>query len=241
MSTFYFIGGIYSVVFLSLSWALASTTCGEGGLLGWLSYVTIESYGSINAALFWSFANTITKPKDQKVTYGLLVAVAQLGSIAGPTVVRVKTEAWGVSGVYTAGSFLVLGVPYCIYNYVGRYGCKPARQEIKKGQTGVLEGLKLLGRHNYVKGIFAVSCLFMVEVTIIDFLMKVLAQAHFKSEYPCEKGMPCWLEAGEDGISDGASKGFARFMGVFGQCANTISLVFSLLGTGFVIRRLGLR
>ena len=30
-------------------------------------------------------------------------------------------------------------------------------------------------------------------------------------------------------------------MGLFGQAANSVSLVFSLLGTSFVIRRLGVR
>ena len=38
-----------------------------------------------------------------------------------------------------------------------------------------------------------------------------------------------------------STAGFASFMGQFGQAANTVSLVFSLFGTSFVIRGLGLR
>ena len=35
----------------------------------------------------------------------------------------------------------------------------------KKNKAGILEGVHLFMEHNYVKGIFAISCLFMVEVT----------------------------------------------------------------------------
>ncbi len=36
-----------------------------------------------------------------------------------------------------------------------------------------MEGFRLLLKYDYVKGIFALSCLFMIEVTILDYAMKV--------------------------------------------------------------------
>lgn len=39
--------------------------------------------------------------------------------------------------------------------------------------AGVLEGFQLFMKYDYIKGIFAMSCLFMVEVTILDYTMKV--------------------------------------------------------------------
>lgn len=54
--------------------------------------------------------------------------------------------------------------------------------------------------------------------TILDYQMKVLGKARFPT-----------------------TAGFASFMGSFGQAANSVSLMFSLLGTSFVIRNLGLR
>ena len=42
--------------------------------------------------------------------------------------------------------------------------------------AGVLEGFKLFLKYDYIKGIFAMSCLFMVEVTILDYTMKVATQ-----------------------------------------------------------------
>ena len=88
------------------------------------------------------------------------------------------------------------------------------------------EGLVLFWKYHYVKGIFALSCLFMVEVTILDYSMKVLAKAKFDGEHP--------------GDPHAATRAFASFMGVFGQAANGLSFCFSLLGTSMVIRRLGL-
>ena len=37
----------------------------------------------------------------------------------------------------------------------------------------MMEGFHLFMQHAYVRGIFALSCLFMVEVTILDYMMKV--------------------------------------------------------------------
>ena len=68
------------------------------------------------------------------------------------------------------------------------------------------EGLVLFWKYHYVKGIFALSCLFMVEVTILDYSMKVLAKAKFDGEHP--------------GDPHAATRAFASFMGVFGQSAN---------------------
>lgn len=40
-----------------------------------------------------------------------------------------------------------------------------------------MEGVHLFVKYDYIKGIFAMSCLFMVEVTILDYMMKVRIHA----------------------------------------------------------------
>merc|ERR1712154_236609 len=65
-------------------------------------------------------------------------------------------------------------------------GAIGSKRKNKKERAGILEGLKLFWEYNYVKGIFAISCLFMVEVTIVDFTLKVHAKDFFSEEYPCE-------------------------------------------------------
>ena len=82
----------------------------------------------------------------------------------------------------------------------------------------MLEGFYLFYEHDYVKGIFAVSSLYMVQVTVIDYMMKVLAKERYAAMYPDDP--------------QAAMRAFASFMGYFGQTTNSISFLFSFFGTG---------
>ena len=56
-----------------------------------------------------------------------------------------------------------------IYGYNLRFPQAPDSPRAstkKKSSAGMTEGLVLFWKYHYVKGIFALSCLFMVEVTI---------------------------------------------------------------------------
>lgn len=219
-------------------------------LLGWISYCGIESFGSVMVSLFWSFANSNISLETAKASYGVMVATAQVGSIIGPTIVSQFAAKIGVARIYLVGALCMLMLQCTMYNYISRYGTAernanatatkdPAK---KKDKPGILEGLVLFWKFNYVKGIFAISCLFMVEVTIVDFTMKLLARDYFAEKFPCQVGMSCFdYETGEHGMSEGATEGFTQFMGFFGQATNTLSFLLSLFGTSAIIRYLGLR
>jgi len=182
-------------------------------------------------SLFWAFTNSTYNLEGAKKAYGLMVACAQLGSIAGPTLVNVATESYGVPTIYFCGALCMVMMVVSIWGYTQRFGtaeesANAGPKKPKKEKAGMTEGLVLFWKYHYVKGIFALSCLFMVEVTILDYSMKVLAKAKFDAENP--------------GDPEAATKAFASFMGFFGQSANGLSFCFSLVGTSFVIRRLGL-
>lgn len=89
-----------------------------------------------------------------------------------------------------------------------------------------MEGFYLFYEHDYVKGIFVISSFYMVQVTIVDYMMKVLAKDRYSAMYPDDP--------------QAALRAFASFMGYFGQTTNSISFLFSLFGTGMVIKRFGL-
>lgn len=187
-----------------------------------VSYCAIESFGSIFVSLFWSFVNSTVSLEHAKASYGLIIAGAQIGAILGPTL-AVMSSSLGVANLYAFGGLVVGMVWVLMRKFVALYGTgtpKAAAMPGKdKGAPGLVEGVYLLGRHPYVAGIFFITCLFEVVVTVLDFEMKVIAKA--QPEY-----------------ADTAA--FARFMGFFGQATNSVSLFFSLVGTSFVIRRLGL-
>lgn len=250
---FYVFGSFYCVLFMIISLLLMHPTIGLQNqqqspyrLLGWISYCSIESFGSVMVSLFWSFSNSNFSLETKKASYGVMVATAQVGSIIGPTIVNRFGGTWGPARLYLLGAFCMMLLQGTMYTYVRIYGAEerhpPASSEKKKDKPGILEGLQLFRDHNYVKGIFAISCLFMVEVTIVDFTMKLLAKEYFTGLHPCQLGMSCWnAETGDHGMSEDATASFTTFMGLFGQATNTLSLVMSLLGTSAIIRYLGLR
>lgn len=261
---FYVFGTFYFLLFTCISFLLMNDKIGlankyqsEDRILGWVSYCAIESFGSVMVSLFWSFTNSNISLETAKASYGIMVATAQLGSILGPAVVQVFSRTWGLAKCYLLGSLAMLLLQGTMYIYIQNYGTseqrakdleasKPegsAAPKKKKEKAGILEGLHLFWKHNYVKGIFAISCLFMVEVTIVDFTLKILAKEFFAEEHPCHITDPtCYnAETGEFGLTEDATKAIASFMGLFGVVTNSLSFVFSLLGTSAVIRYLGLR
>eukprot|EP01084_Bolivina_argentea_P110451 197218_1 len=243
---FYVVGGFYCLVFISISWMLAdpniglrNTNASPNRLLGWVSYCAIESFGSIYITLFWAFVNSTMNFDGAKSAYGLIIAGAQVGSILGPTLAAKCSYIFGVPLLYGMGGGLTCLMIVMVWGYVSIFGsvsiqCEGSSTQqqysstkVVKEKTGMLEGFRLLLKYDYVKGIFALSCLFMVEVTILDYAMKVLAYTKYQKAYPFDKEM--------------ATEGFTSFIGTFGQATNCVSFAFSLLGTSFVVRHLGLR
>lgn len=75
--------------------------------MGWVSFVAIESYGSLAVALFWSFTNATVDLEAAKASYGLVIAGAQIGAILG------GYRQWGeVARVFTNERKAVVGSIY---------------------------------------------------------------------------------------------------------------------------------
>ena len=115
----------------------------------------------------------------------------------------------GVIPLYMLATLLTGLSTFCMHIYISKYGIaavETASAADQKGSSkgaGVMEGLQLMWHHNYVKGIFAVSCLYLIQVAMLDYMMKLLAQARYQEMYA--------------GDAQRALRGFASFMGHFGQ------------------------
>ena len=237
---FYIMGASYGVLFTIMGFLLMHPTIGLANtkadptrLLGWLSYVTIESFGSMVVQCYWALVNASVDVNFAKKNFGYIVAGAQIGSILGPTIAT-QAEYIGIPLLYLGGAFIMFLMIGAMYFYVQKFGA-PSDDEDDDGsdknkksskEEGIMEGFYLFYEHDYVKGIFAISSLFMVQVTVIDYMMKVLAQDRYAALYPDDP--------------QAALRGFASFMGYFGQTTNSISFLFSLFGTGMVIKKFGL-
>ena len=56
-------------------------------VLGYVLYATVESFGSLAVAAFWSYTNSTLSLIDAEKYYGPVIATAQLGAIIGSTLV----------------------------------------------------------------------------------------------------------------------------------------------------------
>ncbi len=225
----YIIAGFYGVLYLSIAYFLTHPTIGLANqvqgthrFLGWFIYVAIESFGSMVPPLFWAYVASVMDTTSAKKGYPLIVAGAQMGSILGSIINISLVTILGIPVMFASAAFGVLIVPFMIKLFSTKYAATstPSIEKIneKKKPTGVIEGLKLIFSRNYLLGILVVSTVYEVVGTILDLQFKVAAQ---------------------DALVGGEK--VAQFMAVFGLCANGLSFLFALLGTSFLIRKLGLR
>eukprot|EP01032_Pedospumella_encystans_P025966 gene25966-29331_t len=85
---FYMMGVSYGILFSLMGLLLMHPTIGLSNveahphrILGWLSYVTIESFGSMVVQCYWALVNSSVNVQFAKKNFGLIVAGAQIGSI----------------------------------------------------------------------------------------------------------------------------------------------------------------
>lgn len=197
---------------------VANTTPSKYRLFGWVIYLTIESFGSLMPALFWSFLNSTTDAASAKRGYGLVISGAQIGSIAGPEFAKHATVIGMpmLSVIVSIGVFLV---PMMVLWFVSTqpHALVSSTQE-KKKSTGFLEGLRLLFSQPYLLGILGIATLYEIIGTVIDYQMKYIADEVYHS-----------------------TEKVTEFLGLYGQCANLLAFVFALIGTSYIIRNFGLR
>lgn len=206
-------------------------------ILGYVLYASIESFGSLAVAAFWSYTNSTLSLDDAERFYGPIVAVAQLGAIGGSTLVA--TSLWSPPTLFIVASLLLLLQILVMRAYDLRF--KPTSLLANEGDDGdasittwidenvtmtkpFWSGVYLILRHNYVLLICGVSCLYEVSLTCLDYQMKLLGWQRFEQ-----------TEHDKDAMS------FSQFMGHYGQVVNLTSLLLSSLVFPFLIRRFGLR
>lgn len=169
-----------------------------------------KSFGSMVVQCYWALVNASVDVSFAKKNFGFIVAGAQIGSILGPTLAT-QAGTIGIPSLYLIGAAIMFIMVAAMYFYVDHFGAPGEEKEGEKEEKmkksgreeGILEGFYLMYEHDYVKGIFCISSLFMMQVTIIDYMMKILAKERYATLYPDDP--------------KAALEGFAAFMGYFGQ------------------------
>ena len=221
----------YVGAFLLLAAALASPTFGLGNgqgnaLLGWVLYVTIESYGSLGVLLLWSYVISITEDEQARRGFPFLAAAGNFGALVGTSYVSQQAEHVGVLGLLMIAAATIAVVPIVLEIFMRRFGgqLRPgvivvhgAHGELEHRQGGVLEGLILIARRPYLTAILAIVMLYEMTGAFFDYQMN--AAAH-----------DTLIELDK----------VTSFLALYGVSQSTLSLVFAVFGTTTLIRTFGL-
>jgi AAA family ATP:ADP antiporter len=238
------IGVPYVIAFAIIAYLVRAFEAVEEGLpegfdvwyiLAYVLYATIESFGSISVATFWSFANSTLNLTDAERYYGMIIAIAQLGAIGGSTLVA--SDHWKAPSLLVVVSLAIVLQMLLMKVYDRRF--KPTSvlaNDHHDDEASLLtwqdddvtltkpfwSGLYLIIRHHYVLLILGVSCLYEITLTCLDYQMKLLGYARFE-------------------LNENVTMSFSEFMGRYGMMVNVTSLFFSSMIFPWLIQRYGLR
>lgn len=231
---FYLLIGFYSILFSLISAALtARHFWGDAFLgknilatVGWISFFGIESFGSLIVALFWSFTSSITSTESAKSGYPFIAAIAQFGALLMSFLPFFAEDLGGIWVVFSIATLLVASVSIVISRLMHALPDEVNNQPAvtHKGKEGALKsflsGLTLLITRPYLIGILIVSTFYETISQIIEYQMQ--SNAYISPAFSGELG-------------------FAKFQGIYGIGINIVSFLMALFGTGFLIKKFGLR
>lgn len=199
------------------------------GAMGWLSYFTIESFGSLVVALFWSFTNSITDSESAKRGFPFIVAMAQISAILGSGTLFFSGSIGSLWPILLLASVLVAAVIPLVHYFITHIPAQhlvgnttaAATEKKKEGFIeGFVSGLTLLFTRSYLLGVFILSTFYEAIAQIVEYQMQVFAS--MSPAYQSEIA-------------------FAQFQSTYGMSINTVSFLVALLGTSYIIKRFGVR
>ena len=181
---------------------------------GYAAYWLTESLGSVLVAFFWSFTVSSTPSEQAKRTFPLIVALGQIGSIGGSSLLFLPIATWMKFSVAIA---LLVGVFITVRHTVSVIPMEKqaADRDTKKSRPSMFSGFTLLATKPYLMGILVVSTFYEIAGTIVDYQMKSQVKL-----------------AGID---------FEYFQGILGTSVNVLSFVIALLGTSALMKQFGIR
>ncbi|HBY05926.1 MAG: Plastidic atp adp transporter [candidate division TM6 bacterium GW2011_GWE2_42_60] len=229
---FYAMSVLYSVLFVGLWFLIKNPEFGMAAplehrwkFLGWLSYVIIDSFGSLMVVLFYSFMADTTTPAEGKKGFFITTTFAQIGDIVGSLTVAKISRVIGVETLYLLAALVTiicipLMVRFIIWfipkeEFIG-YKTDIVKKEAP--EPGFVEGVRLIFSQPYLMGIFVVVSVFEVVATIFDLQFQVLI-----ADY-----------------AQGDASLYAEYTGQFGAYVGALALVSILFGVGNLGRKIGL-
>ena len=165
---FYGLGSIYAIAFGIVGIGLKAPHEGVNTdsystsprvMLGWIQYVIIAPFRLILLSLFWSFANSNCSVDVALGSYGVMLAVMEMGGLLGLTVAKHLVA----SSCFLMAALLLVAMQGCIAMYVKMYGVDERNRSPNEVCFHFLDGC-----NHYVKGIFVVGSIYFILQMLID-------------------------------------------------------------------------
>lgn len=235
---FYVLSAIYASLMVLFYFLLMNPNYGLNSslepskwrMLGWSYYVTIESFGSIMVALFWSFAADVATPQSAKRGYFLVAMGGQIGAILGTVLLwryasQFGTQAFLLGGAVAIGAIaLFVRIMRAIIpeeetaKYQGsEAGAKATDKKEKPKKTGIVDSIKMVLAYPYLLAIFGVISFFEIIVTVFDYRFKNIAKMSYTGDE------------------------LSSYFGYYGILVNVVAFISLVGGIGNIGRRLGLK
>ena len=238
---FHGIGGLIFYALLSHeNIGIANTLTNPNRFVGWGFYFFMESFSAFFTTTFWSFADSISDPKEAKKYFGILVSGSKAGGILGSGLLYLALTYLKIAdkillpNILLIGScllfaaalatyFLIKKVPgYHLHGYESAYQAEKTQDKTSKtfmeSLKGSVEGLFIIVKNPYVFGIFCLVFFYDAIITIFDFLMLKTANAKYET-------------AGE----------LTAFFSFYTLCMHGVGFLIAFLGTVPLQRLLGVR
>ena len=240
-------------------------------VLGYVLYATVESFGSLAVAAFWSYTNSTLSLRDAERYYGPVIATAQLGAVAGSTLVA--TGRWESSSLLVVVALSIVLQLLLMRGYDRRF--EPTAELAADPQRPAFGSSGGRKNRHYGSGCgdedededdddaMSVVTLQDGNATLTKPFWSGLYLVFSHSYVLLILGVSCLYEvamtlldyqmkllgfarfrADGGGAANRLLRGtmsFSKFMGHYGQVVNLTSLLFSSLLFPFLIKRLGLR
>lgn len=244
----YAIAIIYALLGAVFALALKAWSMGFIANIGVLSgayYLYSESLTAISIAPFWSFVNDVTNPDEAKRGYGIIVFFAQLGGLVFtllakyiPNIINYFSECEGQAAFERSMPFITLTTSILFllfmfsiwetvrtvkrsalvgYKAKGEKTEKPSKVS-KFSMKNFLSGLALLATQPYVTGIFLLTAFQEISSSMMQYSMLKSVQGAFSSKLAVN-----------------------NFMFDYGVWIQVVAVLFSLIGTSWFQRNVGIR
>lgn len=244
------------------AWTPGSSNVASGGsdattvhawrLLGYCTYAAVESFGSLMVATFWSYTNSTLTLHDAELYYGTIIAFAQMGAIAGSTMVTLHI--WNSITLYIVACLVLVLHLIVMMTYDKHFPpTRPNNLELEPtcfdrhpsvpDDEPILQllGIRLILRHNYLLLVLGASCLYEVSLTCLNYQMTLLGWSRFEDSISSLEASVDTNPTNTDSTGYLDMMSFTQFMGHYGQMVNVCSLFLSSLVFPTLMQRVGLK